>query len=177
VVSVGRLAPVKRFAELIHAVVEARRRVPGLHLQIVGSGPLEDDLRRQVAVAGAGEWITFLGHLPHSELVDLYRSAWVVSSASLAEGWGLTLTEAAACGTPAVVSDIRGHRSSVVADVTGVLAPVERLGDALADVLLDTELRTRLARQALARARTLTWERVARDMLAALLEEAASPRR
>ena len=55
-------------------------------------------------------------------LLDEYRRAWVVASASLAEGWGLTLTEAAACGTPAVATDIRGHRCSVVDGGTGLLA-------------------------------------------------------
>lgn len=179
VVGVGRLAPVKRFGALIDAVVEARHRVPGLKLQIVGSGPLEDELHRQVEGAGAHDWITFLGYLDQVDLVELYQSAWVVSSASLAEGWGLTLTEAAACGTPAVASDIRGHRSSVVDGITGVLAPLEQLGDALVTVLLDDGLRTRLGEQARQRAQTLTWDRVARDMLAALLEESQArwPRR
>ena len=46
----------------------------------------------------------------------------MLASASVAEGWGMTITEAAACGTPAVVTDIAGHRDAVVDGVTGVLA-------------------------------------------------------
>ena len=80
----------------------------------------------------------------------------------------LTLTEAAACGTPAVATDINGHRSSVVDGTTGVLAPLDRLGDALADVLLDSERRDRLGRAALARARTLTWDASAQGVLRGL---------
>lgn len=172
VLAVGRLAPVKRFEALIDAAVLARRRVPALQLHIVGAGPLDDALRHQVQALGAGDYVHFLGHVEHSRLVELYRSAWVVSSASLAEGWGLSLTEAAACGTPAVATDIRGHRSSVIAGHTGVLSPVEQLGDALADLLLDDERRLLLGRQAQARAAKLTWERVAHDMLVALADEA-----
>jgi glycosyltransferase involved in cell wall biosynthesis len=168
VVAVGRMAPVKRFDELIRAAVVARERVPDLELLLGGSGPIESELRAQVEAAGASSWIRFLGQLSHDELVDHYRRAWLVASASLAEGWGLTLTEAAACGTPAVATDIRGHRSSVVDGVTGVLVPLESLGDALADVLLDDDRRARLADAALSRARTLTWDRVAREVLAAL---------
>ena len=41
-------------------------------------------------------------------LVDLYRRAWVLASTSAREGWGMTVTEAAACGTPAVVTRIPG---------------------------------------------------------------------
>jgi glycosyltransferase involved in cell wall biosynthesis len=168
VVAVGRLAPVKQFDAMIRAAIVARRRVPGLRLDIVGSGPMETSLRALVAAEGAGEWITFVGQVSHDQLVDRYRRAWLVSSASIAEGWGLTMTEAAACGTAAVASDIRGHRSSVIDGVTGVLAPVERLGDVLADVLLDVERRDRLAAAALARARTLTWDASALGILRVL---------
>ena len=59
----------------------------------------------------------------------------MVGSASLAEGWGLSLTEGAACGTPGVATDISGHRCSVVDGVTGVLASEDRLAAALAAVL------------------------------------------
>ena len=168
VVAVGRLAPVKRFDELVRAAIVAKRQVPALRLEIVGSGPMRDELDALVVAEGATGWITFVGQLPHDDLVARYRRAWLVASASLAEGWGLTLTEAAACGTPAVATDIRGHRSSVIDGVTGLLAPLEDLGDTLARVLTDAPLRQRLADAALARARTLTWDATAVGILRAL---------
>jgi glycosyltransferase involved in cell wall biosynthesis len=168
VVAVGRLAPVKRFDSLIRAAVQARARVPALRLDIVGSGPQREELEALVGAEGASGWITFIGQVAHHDLVALYQRAWVVASASLAEGWGLTLTEAAACGTPAVATDINGHRSSVVDGVTGVLSPLDSLGDALADVLLDDRRRDDLAAAALARAGTLTWDESARGILAVL---------
>ena len=171
VVAVGRLAPVKRFDQLIEAAVVAKRRVPDLTLTIVGSGPMRAELDALVQRHEAGEWISFLGQVSHLDLVALYQRAWLVASASLAEGWGLTLTEAAACGTPAVATDIRGHRSSVVRDVTGVLAPLERLGDTLADVLTDHVRREQLAAAALQRARTLTWDASAVGVLRALHQQ------
>ena len=168
IVCVARLAPVKRQDELIEAAVIARRRVPDLRLVIVGDGPLRPSLEARVAAHGAEEWITLAGRLSHAELVAVYQRAWLVSSASLAEGWGLTITEAAACGTPAVATDVSGHRSSIVDGVTGVLSPLDRLGDTIADVLLDNDRRAGLAAAALARARTLTWDASARGILAAL---------
>ena len=88
-----------------------------------------------------------------------------MASASLAEGWGLTLTEAAACGTPAVATDISGHRCSVLDGMTGVLAAPGELGAALARVLGDDVERQRLAANAVARARTLTWDASALGLL------------
>jgi glycosyltransferase involved in cell wall biosynthesis len=168
IVCVGRLAPVKRQDKLIDAAAIAKRRVPGLQLVIVGEGPLRPALDERIAHHGAGDWIHLAGKLSHTALVELYQQAWLVTSASLAEGWGLTLTEAAACGTPAVATDVNGHRSSVVDGITGVLVPLEHLGDTIADVLLDDARRSTLADAALVRARTLTWEASARGVLHAL---------
>lgn len=158
IVAVGRLAPVKRFELVIDAAIEARRRVPDLTVTIVGDGPLRADLQRRIDDAGVGGWIVLRGYVPHEDLVELYQRSWVVVSGSLAEGWGLSLTEAAACGTPAVATDIRGHRSSVVDGTTGVLVPPEHLGAAVCDILVDHDRRRRLGAAALARARTLTWD-------------------
>jgi glycosyltransferase involved in cell wall biosynthesis len=158
VIVVGRFAPVKRFHLALEAAAAARRAVPDLRVRLIGDGPLRPELDRWVAEHDATNWVDVAGRVDRHELLDEYRRAWVVLSASLAEGWGLTLTEAAACGTPAVATDIRGHRCSVVDGRTGLLAPPERLGDALATVLTDHGLRERLGRDALARARTLTWE-------------------
>jgi len=177
VVSVGRLAPVKRHAELVDAAAVAKQRVPGLRLVIVGDGPMEGPIRQRIAAHGAEEWVTLAGYLQRDELVGLYRRAWLVTSASLAEGWGLTLTEAAACATPAVATDVTGHHSSVIDGVTGVLAPLDHLGDTLADVLLDDARREALAAAALTRARTLTWESSARGVLAALHSQVIARRR
>lgn len=168
VIAVGRLAPVKRFDQLIRAALETKVRVPELRVEIIGDGPMRDELSELVRSHDATSWIHLLGQVDHHDLVAKYQRAWLVSSASLAEGWGLTLTEAAACGTPAVATDIRGHRSSVVDGVTGVLAPLDRLGDTIADVLLDHDRRSRLADAALSRARTLTWDASALGVLRAL---------
>jgi glycosyltransferase involved in cell wall biosynthesis len=171
IVAVARMAPVKRLDLLVDAAHRARRRVPDLSLTIIGDGPLQPELRAKIAALGAGDWVTLPGRVDQDRLVAAYRTAWLVASASLAEGWGLSLTEAAACGTPAVATDIAGHRSSVVDGVTGVLVDDDHLGDALADVLLDRARRDRLARAALERARGLTWDASALGVTRALHHE------
>jgi glycosyltransferase involved in cell wall biosynthesis len=158
ILAVGRLAPVKRFELVIDAALAARQRVPGLTATIIGEGPMRGELQQRIDAAGASDWIHIRGRVDRHELVAEYRQAWLIVSGSLAEGWGLSLTEGAACGTPAVATDIRGHRSSVVAGVTGVLVEPGLLGATIADVLADDRRRHELASAALARARTLTWD-------------------
>jgi glycosyltransferase involved in cell wall biosynthesis len=174
VVAVGRLAPVKRFELLIDAAVEARRRVPDLTLTIIGDGPERARLEAQAANAGA--WIALPGRIDHTELVSHYQRAWLVASASLAEGWGLSITEAAGCATPSVATDIRGHRSSVVDGVTGVLVDPPLLGATIADLLLDHGRRLAIGEAALARARTLTWDASAVGLTSVLHEAVVSHR-
>jgi len=171
ILAVGRLAPVKRFELVVDAALEAKRSVPDLELTIVGDGPQRHELEQRIAAAGADGWISLPGRIERTRLVERYRAAWLVVSGSLAEGWGLSLTEGAACGTPAVATDINGHRSSVVDGVTGLLVPPERLGATIAEVLLDDRLRTRLADAARARAATLTWDAAAIGLTRALHTE------
>jgi glycosyltransferase involved in cell wall biosynthesis len=168
IVAVARLAPVKRFGLLLDSVAAARQRVPELTLTIVGDGPERDALVERAGRLGGRDWVRFAGRLDHDDLVDVYRRSWIVASASLAEGWGLSLTEAARCGTPAVATDIRGHRSSVVDGETGLLAAPDDLADAIARVLDDHALRARLGAAAETRARAMTWDETAAGVLSVL---------
>src|SRR4029453_11306584 len=113
VVAAGRMAPVKRFGLLLEAAAEARSSVPDLRLRLIGDGPLRGELVAWVQAHGAQDWVDLPGHLDRPALRDEYRRAWVVASGSLAEGWGLTMTEAGAWGTTAAPTDLRGHPGSV----------------------------------------------------------------
>ena len=85
----------------------------------------------------------------------------------------MTLTEAAACGTPAVATNIAGHADAVLDGESGVLVDdVDDLAGALGRVLGDDVLRSRLGRGALTRARWFTWDATARRAFEALAAEA-----
>ena len=97
----------------------------------------------------------------------------MVASASIAEGWGMTLTEAAACGTPAVATRINGHTDSVDDGVSGLLADSSRdLREKLEAVLTDDDLRLRLSEGARKWASTFTWDATAVGVLTPLAREA-----
>ncbi len=172
VVAVGRLVPVKRFDALLRALAEVKKDQPDLQAVIVGEGygrPALEALRRQLR---ATDWVSLPGHVDDAELVAWYRRAWVVASSSQREGWGMTLTEAAACGTPAVATAIAGHADAVIDGESGLLVQdLDDLAGALGRVLGDDVLRSRLAKGALSRARWFTWDATARRALEALAEE------
>ena len=171
-VAVGRLTAYKRFDRLIRVAARLRERAP-VRLVVAGAGAERDRLMSLIAEADANEWCRLAGRIDDDELAALYRRAWVLVSASMAEGWGMTITEAAACGTPAVVSRVAGHADAVVDGETGHLAVTDDdFVAALARVVTDAAHRRRLGEAARRRAEALTWERTAHDTLAVLADEA-----
>lgn len=173
IVGVGRLMPPKGFDELIRVAAEVRADVPDLELVIAGDGFERQNLKQLVADLGAGDWVRFAGRVSDEELLDLYRRAWVTMSCSTAEGWGMTMTEAAACGTPSVATDIAGHRDSVADGRSGLLGADSRaLAGHLRAVLTDAELRLRLSEGALKHAADFTWEACAYHAFAPLALQA-----
>ena len=90
----------------------------------------------------------------------------------------MTITEAAACATPAVATHIGGHDDAIVHGVTGYLVEEPRdLTARLDAVLADPSLRDRLGDAARARAADFTWDATARGTLEALADEAIRRRR
>ena len=77
----------------------------------------------------------------------------------------MSLTEGSACGTPAVATDIAGHRGAVIDGRTGILTGDGGLGAALAALLADDELRSKMGAAAVEHAERLSWTAVAARQL------------
>jgi glycosyltransferase involved in cell wall biosynthesis len=175
VVVVGRLAPVKRQRLALDALAAARSRVPELRVRLIGDGPDRPHIAAWIAEHQAADWVTLSGRVSDDELVEAYRSAWLVVSASHAEGWGMSLTEGAACATPCVATDIAGHRGAAVDGTTGLLvADIADLGPAIAELLGQHDRRGAMARAAVGHAAGLSWTAVAARQLEVLCDAVAS---
>jgi glycosyltransferase involved in cell wall biosynthesis len=169
VVAVGRLVPVKRYDVLINVLVELKRRHPELRAVIASDGYERPALEELRSSFGADGWIELPGWLSDDDVVALYRRAWVLASASSREGWDMSVTEAAACGTPAVVTDIAGHRDAVDPGRSGYLARGEReLVDRLDELISDDVLRKSMGEGAIVHASRFTWDATAYGTFAAL---------
>ena len=166
VMAVGRLVPVKRVDVLIKELAQVRRRIPDLEAVIIGEGyerPALESLRRSL---DAESWLSMPGFVDEDELVAWYQRSWVVTSASLREGWGMTLTEAAACGTPSVATNIAGHRDAVSHGFSGLLVDdLSSVSTALIEVLTDEGLRASLQAGAQSWAQRFSWDTTAQAVL------------
>jgi glycosyltransferase involved in cell wall biosynthesis len=141
---VASLVPVKDQRTLLQAFARVSRAVPDAALNVVGSGPLESELRGLSKSLGIEGRVHFHGAVPHHELPSYYRSADLAVMSSLHEGQEWVTQEAAACGRTTV-----GTRVGVVADLVPATIAVpcadpEALASGILEALSDpTRLRAR----------------------------------
>lgn len=175
VLAVGRLVPVKDFPRLVGVMARVHEHVPEARLVIVGEGYERERIEALIEQLDATDYIHLAGRVDDATLLDLYRSAWVLASTSVREGWGMTLTEAAASGTPCVATRIAGHVDAASDGRSGLLAESDAdLAAGLVRVLTDAELRARLESGALDRAAELTWEITAIETFRVLADDAVA---
>ena len=176
---VGRLKRYKGVHVAIDAIARARACGLALRLDIAGEGDDRARLEHRVRRAGLEDQVRLLGFVDEARKRDLMRRAWAVVFPSAKEGWGISNVEAAACGTPAVVSDSPGLRESVRDGETGLLVPHDdpsALADALLRLARDPGLVERLGGGARRFAEGLTWEAAATATEAHLLDTIGAAR-
>jgi glycosyltransferase involved in cell wall biosynthesis len=179
IVTVGRLVSKKQPELLLEAFarVRSRRRCT---LLVVGSGPLEADLRARVARDGI-EDVVFAGFLNQSRIADAYVCADVFALLSKAdETWGLVVNEAMSFGLPLVLSDRVGASADLLEDgVNGYTVgadDVDAVVERLERLLGDAALRAQLGAASRARIAEWTHERAADGVIAALAHAVGADR-
>ncbi|MDX6670315.1 MAG: hypothetical protein QOI91_678 [Solirubrobacteraceae bacterium] len=169
----GRL---KRYKRIEH-VLDVLEGIPGTRLEIAGEGDHRPALEAEIERRGLGDRVTLHGFVDEARKVELYGRAWVSLTASSAEGWCLTVMEAAACGTPSVALRVGGLPEAIVDGETGYLADtVPEQTERVRELVKDPQLRRRLGDNARERAQTFTWDRAAAENLGVLEAEATAKR-
>jgi glycosyltransferase involved in cell wall biosynthesis len=170
--SLCTLEPRKNFPQLLrcfHRLIQQRNSLD-VRLVLVGAtgwkaDPIfayldeHSDLRERVVLAG---------YVPDADLAALYSRARAFAYPSLYEGFGLPVLEAMQCGTP-VITSTESSLPEVVGDAGLLVSPTdpEALTAALLRILTDDDLVTDLSRRGLQRASLFSWDRTAKDTIAA----------
>lgn len=126
-VAVGRLVDKKNPQLTIRAFAKAARGAPDARLLVIGDGPLRSACEAEADASGAGAQISFLGQLPHDEVLGLLRSSElflqhsVTSDDGDAEGLPTAIQEAMACGLAVLSTRHAGIPEAVIEGETGLL--------------------------------------------------------
>ncbi len=167
--AVGRIEPRKNLPRLIRAFSRARQKLSrGIQLAIAGpedfrSGEVFQEAERQTEGS-----IRFLGAVPDADLPALYNLAEALVYPSLAEGFGIPVLEAMACGTPVLASP-RGALPEVGGDAVLWVDPEdeEAIAGGIETIVTDSSLRDRLRKAGPERAERFQWKQTARLTLEA----------
>ena len=133
----GGMRPYKRPEHALMALKLLRNRGVPVNLRMVGVGPSMPSLKQLAIDLGINGNVTFLGKLPDTLLAKVVSSSWVNVHCSMSEGWGYSMLESAAAGTPTIAYKVPGVTESVVEGINGFLVEdgdVSGLSNAVEDL-------------------------------------------
>jgi len=156
---VGLLKKVNLVDHVIEAFKIVKKELPQSKLWIVGKGPELSRLKKKAV----GLDVTFYGYVSEELKIELMRKAHVLLVPAIREGWGLVVTEANACGTPAIGYAVPGLKDSIIDGQTGLLTDpnINAFAKSIIDYLKDGYKQRELSKFALQWAKTFSWEKTA----------------
>jgi glycosyltransferase involved in cell wall biosynthesis len=166
----SRAVKMKGIEDVIGAFLYINKEMPYANFWIIGDGDKKyiNKLKKQIEYYAACSRIKFFGRVSENEKLDLMKKAHLLLHASIKEGWGLVVTEAASQGTPSIVYNVSGLRDSVKNNKTGIVlgknTPKEMAKEAL-KLLEDKERYKTCQVNGLAWSKSLTWEKAAKESL------------
>jgi glycosyltransferase involved in cell wall biosynthesis len=160
----GRIKKYKSVDHLLKAFAIVLHKFPEAELVVVGEGDNRPELEKLTYSLNISNKVKFTGFVSEEEKVRLMQEVWYVVNPSSKEGWGLTVIEANACGTPVIASNVPGLRDAVRENETGLFyeyGNIEMLAEKMLRMLNDSELRQRLSNEAYTWSMNFNWEAVA----------------
>ncbi len=167
---VGTLQPRKNLPRLVQAFAPVAAQQPALQLVLAGKkGWMYGEIFAQVRRLGLESRVVFTGYVAADDLPVLYSGALAFVFPSLYEGFGMPVLEAMACGAPVVASNT-SSLPEVAGDAALLVDPMDlaALSAALSRIAGDPALRSDLRARGLVQAARFSWERCARETLAAM---------
>lgn len=159
---------IRAFSFIVPAIAEAR-------LWVIGTGERRyvARVKDQIAALGLGSRVTLHGYVSEQKKLSLMRRAHLLLHASIKEGWGLVVLEAASQGTPAVVYNVHGLSEVVLHGKTGVVTrrntPEDLAQEAVA-LYRDARRYASYQRNGIDRVKSLRWDDVTQRSLDLLVQ-------
>lgn len=164
---IGRLMKYKNAQFAIQAMPRLKELVPGIVLEIAGSGDYRAELEKLAREKGVGDSVKFLGRISEEAKRDLLSRSSLFINPSFKEGWGINNIEANLCGTISMSNNVAGLKDSVIDGETGILyenSDPESFCKKVANILHDKKLLGTLEENARRRALGMSWDAMAEKM-------------
>jgi glycosyltransferase involved in cell wall biosynthesis len=167
---VSRVVKMKGIEEVIRSFFYILRELKDAQLWIVGDGKKEyvEELKEMMKTYSISPKVKFFGRVTEIKKFELLKKAHILLHASVKEGWGLVVIEAASQATPSVVYDVAGLRDSVKNGKTGVVLEennCKEMAMEAIDLFKDKKRYSSFQKNGLAWAKSLTWENATKQSL------------
>lgn len=161
----------KNIRGLIRAFNIIINKYPLLSLVLIGKGFVDpslqlSDIIQLIKSFRLNDKVHFISHVSTSDLIGIYNLAKVYLQPSYAEGFGLPVLEAMACGCPVVASNC-SSLPEIVGDASATVDPyeVQDIANGCLKILSDEKSRNNIIQKGLKRARLFSWEKCAEETL------------
>ncbi len=164
----GRIKKYKSVDHLLEAFKLVHQRIPESRLLIIGDGDYLPVLRQQASRLELTNAILFTGAASETDKLRYLNQVWFTVNPSPKEGWGLTVIESNACGSPVIAADSPGLRDSVSDGYSGLLYPygnIDRLASLIVQLINDEKRRTELRQNCVPWAQQFSWDVSAKKMI------------
>ena len=175
ILSVGYLIERKGFLYLIKAIKKVLECHINVKLTIVGSGPMEMQIRNLIKELKLGESIQIISNISDEKLLEMYNFSdlfvlpSIVDSQGNTEGLGVVLLEAMACKLPVIGSDTGGIPDIIQNEDTGLIVPqkdIIGISQAIIELIGNDEMRKKLALNGYIMVREyFSWEKIAKEYI------------
>lgn len=166
----ARLVKMKRADLCVEAMRQVIRKYKTAKLALIGYGPEEKKLHKMIDLYGLSKNVyivnkdnLFFEKNSKDLKVKLMQEAWALLLPSVKEGWGMVVTEAAACGTPSIVTDVTGLRDSVVDGKTGFIISkepkAEEISSKMIKLIEDSNLRKSFFKNSVNWSNNFSWDK------------------
>jgi glycosyltransferase involved in cell wall biosynthesis len=120
IVYFGGMRTYKRPWESVFLLNSIAEIINDVKLFVIGTGKELENLKRSVTELGIDDSVEFLGRLADKDLPKVVASSWLNVHSSVTEGWGYSILEASAAGTPTVAYDVPGVRDAIEQGKNGI---------------------------------------------------------
>ncbi|UTB33262.1 MAG: glycosyltransferase family 4 protein [Methanobacterium sp. ERen5] len=175
ILSVGYLIERKGFMYLISSIKEVLKKHENVRLNIVGTGPQEQQIKNHIHELGLEGYVKIIGNISDKKLLNLYNTSdlfvlpSIIDSQGNTEGLGVVLIEAMACGLPVIGSNIGGITDIIQDRKTGLLFPqkdTDELSKLIIEMIENPNLRERIALKGYQNVlNNFSWEKIAKDYI------------
>lgn len=162
IINVANMRPEKDHITLLKGFKRLARSMKGVHLSLVGDGPLRGELEEFCIQQGIHN-VKFLGTLPHTDVLKHIANSDIFVLTSIEEGMPNVIIEALALGKPIIATAVGGIPEVVKDGVNGILVrpkSPDLIAKALERLLCDSELRRKLGKAAVESVKNRTWSKI-----------------